>query len=364
MKFRLAQYLFLGLLLLTTSCIRHWEWPEQHIREMVDPIGFAANSTDLDTVMHQLDQNWKQEENQILTEIKDFIPPKALIIPHDDYAYASYLYPPAFEYLEAETLVLVGVFHKAAKFGVENQLVFGNFTHWRGPLMLTEISDLRDSILQNLDTADYIVSDSMMQTEHSLEAFIPFLQYYRPGTKIIPLLVPAMSFDRMKELSENLTNAIKSAAKNQNIILGKDIAILISSDAVHYGDEGWGGKNLAPYGSDSAGNAKAFAHEQIIIKQSLSGAMDESKIKKFINFTTEQSDFHKYKWTWCGRYSIPFGLLSAMQLETNSKQLQGKLAAYANSIDHPKLDLKGTKMGTTAPANTHHWVGYALMFYY
>lgn len=38
---------------------------------------------------------------------------------------------------------------------------------------------------------------------------------------------------------------------------GRDFCIVISTDAVHYGDKEWGGKNYAPYGTDSAGYAKA-----------------------------------------------------------------------------------------------------------
>ncbi len=350
------------ILFLSQSCIRHYYWPEEHIRQMVDPVGFSANFNDFDTVVSQLDRQYGSKMDSISHAMKAWTPPSAVIVPHDDFAYAGYLYPPAFENIRAKTLLLVGVFHKARTFGVEDKLVFGNFTHWNGPMMRTEVSPLRNEILKQLDSSDCIVSDTMMQTEHSLEAFIPWLQFYNPGAQIIPVLVPAMDFERMNQLSEKMVKALQKVSEHQDLSNPEDFCVLISSDAVHYGKEGWGGKNLAPLGSGKEGNQRALQHEHKIINESLTGKTDDAKVKRFLSFTTDSCDHRNYKWTWCGRYSIPFGLLTADKLQGKNK-LEGKLAAYATSIDHKTLDLKNTQMGTTAPAHENHWVGYALIFY-
>lgn len=360
---RSALFIIFVSLIFLSSCIRHYYWPEQHIREMVDPVGFAAERQDFDSVMLRIDHHYSDSIKAISRRMAGFSPPSAMIIPHDDYAYASYLYPPAFEALEANTVLLAGVFHNAAKSGIENKLVFGNFTHWRGPLMLTEVSPLRNALINALDTSSFIVSDSMMQSEHSLEAFIPFLQYFNPGSRIIPVLIPAMPFARMDELSTGLVDALQQVSDEVKLKDPEDFCVLISSDAVHYGSEGWGEKNLAFLGSGSEANKNALEHEQKIIQQSLSGRIDRQKIQSFLQFTTSGTNYLQYKWTWCGRYSIPFGLLTAWKIQGDSPGFTGKPAAYATSIDHPKLDLNGTEMGTTAPAHENHWVGYALIFY-
>jgi hypothetical protein len=146
-----------------------------------------------------------------------------------------------------------------------------------------------------------------------------------------------------------------------NLRWGKDIALLISSDAVHYGDEGWGGNNYAPYGVDSTGNAQASAYDLEIIKTCFAGDLTQEKITRFFSDTVNPDDFRAYKWTWCGRYSIPFGLLTSLYLQVlgKSSSLTGVPVAYSTSISQPHLKVADLGMGETAMAIPHHWVGYA-----
>jgi hypothetical protein len=79
-----------------------------------------------------------------------------------------------------------------------------------------------------------------------------------------------------------------------------------------------------------------------------------------------EDDWREYKWTWCGRYSVPFGMLAAwsLQQELGAPPLAGRILGYGTSIDTPRIavdDLDG--MGVTAPANLRHWVGYAAVGY-
>jgi hypothetical protein len=95
----------------------------------------------------------------------------------------------------------------------------------------------------------------------------------------------------------------------------------------------------------------------------LSGELVPEKVKAFCNLTVDENDFHEYKWTWCGRYSVPLGLLTAYELnrEIGVKPLMGNIIGYSNSIDHPGIVVNDLKMGLTAPANMRHWVGYAAL---
>ena len=166
----------------------------------------------------------------------------------------------------------------------------------------------------------------------------------------------------MKEIAVPLASAIKKCTIEKGLIWGKDFAIVISTDAVHYGDEDWGGKNFAFFGTDSAGYSNTVAHEREIM-DTLSGKLNPGKVKTFCDFTVQKKDFREYKWTWCGRYSVPMGMLTAFELNNaiESLPLDGKVIGYSNSINHPAIKVDDLRMGKTAPANMHHWVGYAAL---
>jgi len=201
--------------------------------------------------------------------------------------------------------------------------------------------------------------------EHSVEALIPFLQYYHRGVEIIPILVPYMSFDRMEGLAGSLALSISKVMADSALGWSKDLAIVISSDAVHYGCEGWGGADYALYGCDSVGYMKTVGHEYEVIDSCLTGRITPEKLRRFTGYTVQDTNHRIYRWTWCGRYSVPFGLLTAYHLQQSirSAQLSGTILNYCTSIDHTVLPVSDLDMGVTAPANIRHWVGYAVLGY-
>ncbi len=338
---------------------------QMKVRDFVDTVGFAHKSWQVDSV---LDRTYRMYGDLIdkrldSLNIDSNLAWKVVISPHDDHAYVSYLYPMLFKNVKAKQLIIFGVAHKARKFGLRDSLVFGTFDYWKGAYGDIKVSDLRDKIVQMLPKDDYVIHDSMMAIEHSIEAFLPFLQKFNGDIEIVPVLVPYMSFDRMNKIAKDLAHVIVKIMKENNLQWGKDIALIISTDAVHYGDQGWGGQNLAYYGADSNGYKLAVEHEHEIIS-TLTGSLDTQKIHKFVNYTVQDTDYMEYKWTWCGRYSVPLGLLTAYYMSRElGIDLNGTLLGYANSIDHQVLPVKDLGMDTTAPANIHHWVGYAAIGY-
>ncbi len=356
---------FLVFLVFTFACQNN-TMKQMKVRDFVDTVGFAHKAQQVDTLLSRIDQMFGQK----IKHIKDSlgITPsttwKVAISPHDDHAYASYLYPLLLQNIKAKKLIIFGVAHKAWKLGLKDSLVFGSFDYWRGAFGNVKISDLRDEIISLLPKQDYMINDSMVAIEHSIEAFLPFLQkFVGPYIEIVPILVPYMSYDRMNQIAPDLARAIATVMKKHNLQWGKDLAIIISTDAVHYGDQNWGGKNFAYYGSDSAGYKKAVEHEHEIIS-TLTGRITPEKIKQFTQYTVQDTNYMEYKWTWCGRYSVPMGLLTAYYLSKElNEPLEGTLLDYATSIDHPTVPVKDIGMGTTAPANIHHWVGYAAIGY-
>jgi AmmeMemoRadiSam system protein B len=336
------------------------------VRKPVDPVGFATKAWQMDSIMARIDRQYGPRISASLEQagMRPFSQWKTVICPHDDYTYASWLYPAVLQNIKAETVILVGVAHKAKKFGVEDKIVFGSFEKWTEPYGPVKVSWMQAKLTNLLPSSTWIVHDSLMAEEHSLEAIVPFLQYYNRNITIIPVLVPYMSFSTMKGLSLSLAKAIWQVMQENSLMWGKDVAIVISNDAVHYGDEDWGGKNYAKFGTDSAGYRQAVNFEKELIASTLTGSLKKKKIETFFNTTVSPNDYKEYQWTWCGRYSVPFGLLLTESLSGfTHTSLKGVAISYKTSIDDHPVRVDDLKMGTTANATLRHWVGYAAIGY-
>ncbi|HKI88158.1 MAG TPA: AmmeMemoRadiSam system protein B [Draconibacterium sp.] len=330
-----------------------------NLRGLADTVGFAHLDWQMDSVMNRINDLFRKQLASAV-QPKETVW-KAAICPHDDYAYASWLYPAVIKNVKAKTVIIFGVAHKAKNLGLENQLVFDSFKEWRGTYGKVKVSSLREKIMKILPEDMYVVNDSMQQVEHSVEALIPFLQYRNRNVELVSILVPYMSLLRMDSIATHLSAAIHSVAFENNLSWGDDFALLISTDAVHYGDEEWGGQNYAPYGTDSAGYKQAMAHEHEILDNCFNSELSDEKAERFYHYTVQDSDFREYKWTWCGRYSVPMGLKTAAKLQALRKMqpLNGTVLGYQTTIDHSMLPVTDLEMGTTAMANMHHWVGFA-----
>jgi AmmeMemoRadiSam system protein B len=349
--------LFFGGILLNSS-LQGQSNLEILIRGLADTVGFAHLDWQMDSIMARI--KVLNHDDLIRSQQAPGTVWRTAICPHDDYTYTGWLYPAVLRNIKANTVIIFGVAHKARLFNLENQLVFDSFKSWHGPYGAVNVSSLRNEIINQLPEHMAVVHDSMETVEHSVEAMIPFLQYQNRNTEIISILVPYMDFKRMQTISQNLAKILFTIMIQKNLQWGKDIALLISSDAVHYGDEEWSGKNYAPYGTDSTGNAQAVSHEREIIRACFDAELTEKKIARFFAYTVNPDDFREYKWTWCGRYSIPFGLLTSLYLQSlqKSSPLTGIPVGYATSISQPHLKVIDLRMGQTADATPRHWVGY------
>jgi MEMO1 family protein len=324
------------------------------IRPLKDTVGFAQHSWQVDSLMKRMyPGGWKEHIGQ---------PWKLVICPHDDYTYVGTLYPELLQNVKAPNLFLIGVAHKAAKLNIMDSMVFENYTSWKGLWKDIPVSPAREELYSLLSKEYAIRSDTLHRVEHSLEAMIPYLQYFNRNITIIPILVPSMSPDRMQECGKALAEAIKTVAMKHQWEWGTDYAIVSTTDAVHYGNEDWGGVDMAFFGCDEKGNEKARQHEADIIDSCLIDEIKPDKIRLFSKFTLRSENFREYKWTWCGRYSVPVALYTAYYLN-NDKPLSGKLVGYSTSITSPHIPVDDIGMGRTAIATDCHWVGYAALGY-
>ncbi len=325
-----------------------------NVRPLKDTVGFARYPWQMDSIMSRIEKTgWKKTGGEEW---------RMAICPHDDYTYVGKLYPDLLQNIKAPNLILLGVAHSAAKMNIEDSLVFDTYKSWKGPWKDVPVSPVREELYSRLKGKYAMTGDSLQKVEHSVEAMIPFLQYFNRDVSIVPVLVPAMSPDRMKECGKALADALREVASAHNWVWGKDYAIVVTTDAVHYGNEDWGGKDYAFYGCDEKGNEKARDHEAEIIDSCLKGEVTPGRISLFSKYTLDPDDYHKYKWTWCGRYSVPVALYIAFYLN-NETPLTGNLVGYSTSITSEHVPVDDLGMGRTAIATECHWVGYAALGY-
>jgi AmmeMemoRadiSam system protein B len=327
---------------------------EKHIRHVHDTIGFAKYAWQMDSIYNRLG----------ISDKKNNLKWKAAISPHDDYKYAGRLYYESLKGVNANTIILVGVAHRARNFKLQDKIIFGSYTHWQSPYGDLKVSDLSNEIMDNLEKETYMVHDSMQNLEHSLEAIIPFLHRKNPDLEIIPILVPYINYETIDGISTKLSEAVNTVLKEHNLTYGEDVAVVISNDAVHYGNEEWSG-DLAPFGVDDKGTEQARQMDIEIINNCLTDDITSEKIKQFTAYTVQQDDYKEYKWVWCGRYSVPFGLdfANKLNLLVNNEPLTGNFMHYQSSIDHDLIVVEDLGMGTTAIATQQHWVAYASLKY-
>jgi len=355
-------FLLPALVMMISGCRESDHTPA--IRPPVDTVGFAQYKWQVDSVLARIA---RLQPEQLAGAEAAFYPSDELrlaISPHDDYAYVGYLYPALLQHVRSEVVIIFGVGHKARNFGLEDKIIFGSFWRWKSPVGSVEVSRLQNSLMRELPEDMYVIHDSLQTVEHSIEALIPFLEHYNSDVKIIPIIVPYMSYDRMEAISSALAAAIAETMDKAQLSWGTGWSIVISTDAVHYGNEDWGGKNYDRFGVDSSGYRQTVDYEKNIMYNMLAGELSPEKIKAFSTCTVQESDYHEYKWTWCGRYSVPLGLLTAYKIsEIKKEPLTGIPVGYSTSIANNPIPVSDLGMGVTAPAKLTHWVGYAAVGY-
>lgn len=332
------------------------------VRGQMDTVGFAVTEDQgidvVDTAICLEHASLAEQDARLgMTDGEGFI---GGVCPHDDHLYASRIYVHLTDRITAPRVVLIGVFHRAKSWDFRDRLVFDAFDAWHGPWGEIKIDPIRDRLISALPSDSYVVDNVMHCREHSLEAITPFLQRGYPGRTIVPILVPPMKWDRLQELTDDFAVAIVDLLRTEGWALGTDLAIVVSSDAVHYGPD----FDHAPFGVDIEAYEKATARDRLLALDHLEGEVNESDLRSLFE-TLVDPETLEYRLPWCGRFSIPFGLelLRKVTLMSTGASPQGILLRYGTSLSEPELPVspatRASGLGYTAPSNLHHWVGYA-----
>jgi MEMO1 family protein len=323
----------------------------QDVRPVRDDIGFCWQRTQFQRLVSYLAAGDRQP-----IVIRNLV---AGISPHDDYLYAGRIYYPLFKKLRTREAVIFGVTHGTVRKEIgdpQNVLIFDEFRSWSGLSREVAISPLREWLKNHLPKEDYMVSNQAHSLEHSIEALIPFLQVNNPDIKITPIMVTAMPFEKMEELSERLSTLLAAYMKDNKLQPGKDIFFLISADANHYGQD----FNNIPFGEDEKAHRQGTEQDRRFAQAAFSGPLSDKKIR---DLTRELwgATYKDYRNTyWCGKYDIPFGLLvigKTMQ-KTVGRGLKGKVFRYSDTYSEGVIPLKKAGFGITAPFSLKHWVGF------
>jgi AmmeMemoRadiSam system protein B len=340
--------------------------PQGKLRGLADTTGFASKAEQMDEVVavcRRLEESRLAE----LDRASGAAPGEAwagAVCPHDDYVYAGPAYADALRHIRAKTVILFGVCHRARAYGLKDALVFDSFAQWRGPYGPVPVSPLREDLLRLLPAGDAVVHDEVQQVEWSVEAIVPWLQHERRDVEIVPILVPAMKWERTEALAKDLAAALSKAAAERKLRLGEDFALVASCDATHYGDQ-WDDWAYEPFGSTAEGYIKAQAQDQCLARWYLEGPLTTHKMGRLAESLVDQEDLARYKVTWCGRFSVPLGLatLAFLGEALGRKPFEGVLTGYSTSISNGFLPFDKVGLGATAHENLHHWVSYVAAGY-
>lgn len=336
------------------------------VRGQMDTVGFVVHQAEAEEVVNaavtlEADALARQDRALGMQATDGFV---GGVCPHDDHLYAGGVYVHLTERITAPRVILIGVFHAARLWGLRDRLVFDSFAAWHAPWGDLMVDPLRDQIIDALPVDAYLVDNTMQCREHSLEALLPFLQHKQAQRTIVPILVPYMGWERIEELSDQLVAALVPIMRRNGWKLGRDLAIIVSSDAVHYGPD----FDHAPFGTDLASYEQAVARDRRMATRYLEGRLIATKLHALLDTLVEPVDL-SYRLPWCGRFSVPFGLevLRKVALQTEGVVPSGTLLRYGTSLEGPELavtaEAREGGLGSTAPSNFHHWVGYAAVGY-
>jgi len=145
-----------------------------------------------------------------------------LVSPHAGYSYSGPVAGATISKVKfKDTFIIMGPSHT----GMGKPFSIMIEGTWETPLGRVEIdSELGHRILAS---SSYLEEDyKAHQHEHSVEVQIPFLQYFKPDIKIVPIILAYSTAAIYKEIGKGIAKAVKE--------LGREVVIIASGDMTHY----------------------------------------------------------------------------------------------------------------------------------
>lgn len=167
-------------------------------------------------------------KKQIEAFLKNAVPPKvdsaiAIIVPHAGYIYSGQIDVDAYNQVKQnkyDLIVVLGTNHTTAGFSGIAVYPKGGF---ETPIGISEIDNKAAEKLLKEDK-DVTVNLTVHEKEHSIEVQIPFIKYFFPNAKILPLIVGKPDI----EMNQRFAKALAKITNNKKLL------VIASSDLSHY----------------------------------------------------------------------------------------------------------------------------------
>jgi AmmeMemoRadiSam system protein B/AmmeMemoRadiSam system protein A len=167
-----------------------------------------------------------QELRKILASLTDIRAEKeaavGLLLPHAGYIYSGRVAGATVSRLKfKDTFIIIGPSHT----GLGKPFSTMTEGTWQTPLGNVAIdAELAGKIAV---TSKYVEDDSRAhEDEHSIEVQLPFLQFFKPDIRIVPITLTPAPAEIYKEIGKDIARALKA--------LGRDAVIIASGDMTHY----------------------------------------------------------------------------------------------------------------------------------
>ncbi|NQT95080.1 MAG: AmmeMemoRadiSam system protein B [Candidatus Omnitrophica bacterium] len=155
---------------------------------------------------------------------KDAVREKVLgvVSPHAGYIYSGPVAGSLFSHIEiTDTVVILGPNHT----GLGSTFSLYEKGSWTTPLGEVKIDEKLAADIK--ERCELIEGDEAAHShEHSLEVQIPFMQYFKPDFKIVPIVVSNASHESYEMVGNAIAGAIKKSRRQ--------VLIVASSDMTHY----------------------------------------------------------------------------------------------------------------------------------
>jgi len=167
-----------------------------------------------------------QTLSEMVTGMVDELATKTEVVgfvsPHAGYVYSGQVAGAVISRVSlGDTCIMLGPNHT----GLGKPFSLWSGDDWETPMGQVAIDEtLRQELLSN---SAYLAGDTdAHRHEHSLEVQLPFLQHFKPGIKIVPIILGSSTPDDYQSLGEELANVISASERHTTI--------LVSSDMTHY----------------------------------------------------------------------------------------------------------------------------------
>ena len=180
-----------------------------------DPAELKAMLEMMETEASSLNQKETRQEDG----------PMILILPHAGYPYSGSLATQGYDLVKArpiKTVIIIGPYHKDMFEGV-SLWSKGAFETPLGQVPIDE--EFSASLQRGLKKAKATATQlqKLHEQEHSVEVHVPFVQFFFPAAKIVPILI--RDFGAAKKLAHILAPLVRGRS---------DVLVIASTDMSHY----------------------------------------------------------------------------------------------------------------------------------